>query len=232
MMIDGWTGANYSAEGEFCIEVTNLTEPVELTSVTFQVDASLLVADGTLSAEGIFLAGGFNDFNGEPMNEGADNIWTLTLDIQPGTYTYKFQNGPGGWETIDTSIGEDCTVGGYADREVVVEDMDLTTDLVCFGYCTTCNVVNTEDEMLATSIEVFPNPAKEVLNVLLDLPQATNRLNIRLMNALGQVVSDQEYGQLQSGLLELDLSAIPAGAYLLQIRDGKAQFTQPVVIQK
>lgn len=32
MMIDGWSGANYSAEGEFCIEVTNLT-PSGVTSI-------------------------------------------------------------------------------------------------------------------------------------------------------------------------------------------------------
>ncbi len=32
VMIDGWTGADYSAEGEFCIEVTNLT-PSSVTSI-------------------------------------------------------------------------------------------------------------------------------------------------------------------------------------------------------
>jgi hypothetical protein len=209
-----------------------LSAAVSLTTVTFQVDATILVESGEISADGIYLAGGFNDFTGEPMNEGADNIWTLTLDIEPGTYTYKFQNGPGGWETIDTSVGDDCTVGGYGDREVVVEDMEITTDLVCFGYCVTCNFVDTDEEVLQASVDIFPNPARDLLNVQIDLPQAADNLSVRLVNAFGQVVSEQYLGQLQSDNIELDLSKVPAGAYMLQVRDGQAQHTQSVIVQK
>ena len=206
---------------------------VNLTTVTFQVDASILVNNGELAADGMHIAGAFNDFTGQPMNEGADNVWTLTLDLEPGTYTYKFQNGLGGWETIDTSIGDDCTVGDFNDREVVVEDMEITTDLVCFGYCVTCDmVVDTDEASLQAGISVFPNPTKELLNVRLDLPQAAENLSIRLVNALGQPVSEQYLGQLQSENIEIDLTNVPAGAYMIQVKDGQSQYTESVIIQK
>ena len=229
MLMDGYDGA----DGEFCIEVTRLEEVVDSTNVTFQVDATNLVDEGTISAEGLYLAGSFNGFTGEPMVEGADNIWTLTLTLEAGSvHTYKFQNGIDGWETIDTSIGDDCTVGGYGDRQVEVGDMDFTTDLVCFAYCVPCNVVDVDEATLEASINVFPNPAMDVLNIKIDLPLVANNLNIRLMNALGQVVNEQYRGRLQSDNIELDLSNVPSGAYMLQVRDGQSQFTHPVIVQK
>ena len=230
LMIDGWNGV----EGEFCIEVTRLEEEVETTPVTFQVDASILVANGELSADGMHLAGAFNNFTGEPMIEGTGNIWTLTLDLEPGIYTYKFQNGLGGWESIDTSIGDDCTVGGYGDRQIEVGDVAITTNLVCFGYCVPCDggvIGNSNEQMLENGVEVFPNPAKDVLNIRIDLPQATDNLSIRLLNVFGQVIYEQYLGQLKNDLIKLDLSKLPAGAYQLQIRDGQAPYIQTVVKQ-
>jgi len=206
---------------------------LNLTTVTFQVDATRLVDNGELAADGIHLAGAFNDFTGQPMTEGASNVWTLTFDLEPGTYTYKFQNGLGNFESINTEFGDDCTVGDFGDREVTVEDSEITLDLVCYSYCVTCDLVlDTDEEVLKAAVDIFPNPAKDVLNVRVDLPEAASNLNVRLVNTFGQVVSEQYLGQLQSDNIELDLSNVPAGAYMIQVRDGQSQYTESVIIQK
>lgn len=218
------------------MEVTQLTPPVQTASVTFQVDASGLVESGTLSPEGIFVAGEFNGWPnpGTSMTEGADNIWSITLEVPANdTFEYKFQNGPDGWETIDESFGDPCTLGDFGNRFVVVEEAAVVTDLVCFNYCVTCDlVVGVDENALQAGVKVFPNPARDILNVQLDLPSATESLQIRLLNMLGQEVLSGHYGQLQSDNIELDVSGLPTGAYLIQVRDGKSQFTEPIVIQQ
>lgn len=231
LMIDGWNGV----EGEFCIEVTRLEEEVETTPVTFQVDAYFLENDGMLSEDGIYIAGAFNEFVAEPMIEGLNNIWTLTLELEPGIYDYKFLNGPTGWENIDNSIGEDCTYGGYASRRIEVGDVEIITDLVCFGYCLPCGSViihsDTGEEILKDNISISPNPAKDILNIEIDLPEVTGHLSIRLLNAFGQVIHEQYLGQLKKDQIELNLSPLPTGAYQLQLRDGHAQYTQTIIKQ-
>jgi hypothetical protein len=235
IMVDGF-GPDFPADGEFCMEVTQLAPPAQTAPVTFQVDASGLVENGTLSQEGIFVAGEFNGWPnpGTPMTEGADNIWSVTLEVPANdTFEYKFQNGPDGWENIDESFGDPCTLGDFGNRFVVVEEAAVVTDLVCFNYCVTCDlVVGVDENALQAGVKVFPNPARDILNVQLDLPSATESLQIRLLNMLGQEVLSGHYGQLQSDNIELDVSGLPTGAYLIQVRDGKSQFTEPIVIQQ
>lgn len=235
IMVDGF-GPDFAADGEFCMEVTQIAPPVQTASVTFQVDASGLLESGTLSPEGILVAGEFNGWPGfgTPMTEGADNIWSVTLELPANdTFEYKFQNGPDGWENIDESFGDPCTLGDFGNRFVVVEEAAVVTDLVCFNYCVTCDlVVGIDENALQAGIKVFPNPVRDILNVQLDLPSATESLQIRLLNMLGQEVFSGNYGQLQSDNIELDVNELPTGAYLIQVRDGKAQFTEPIVIQQ
>ena len=60
----------------------------------------------------------FNGPSGIPMIETENNQWETTINLLPGTYTYKFRNGfydywdSPGWE----SISGDCTVGEWDDR--------------------------------------------------------------------------------------------------------------------
>ena len=55
-------------------------------SVTFQVDMSA----ETAHEEGVYLAGGAFGQDGHLMTEGADNVWSVTLELAPDTqYLYK-----------------------------------------------------------------------------------------------------------------------------------------------
>ncbi|TXB61388.1 PA domain-containing protein [Phaeodactylibacter luteus] len=206
----------------------------QVASVTFNVDVTLLVDAGELSGDGMFIAGSFSNFENVAMSDSdGDNIWTVTVDVpQNMMSTYKFKNGVDGWEGIDTSIGEDCTTGDFSDRfiEVAEEEM-ITLDPVCFGYCVACNIVDVDEQQLESGVSVFPNPASGVVNVKVQLAETASDLNIRLVNALGQVVLSRDLGQTQADMIELNVEGIAAGTYMLQVRDGQAQFTQSVVIK-
>ncbi|MCG8327331.1 MAG: T9SS type A sorting domain-containing protein [Chitinophagales bacterium] len=241
-----YPGAQLGAINFFSIDATNryyiddvaygqMESAIQQVTASFAVDAEMLINAGELSGDGMFIAGDFTGWENVAMDDGdGDGVWTVDLLVDPNaTYEYKFKNGPDGWENIDTSIGDDCTTGGYGNRFIEVADADVSAAEVCFNYCVTCDmVVDVDDVTLESSVAVFPNPAKEVLNVRIDLPEASSNLSVRLMNAFGQVVSEQYLGQLQNGNIEINLAQVPAGAYMLQVRDGQAQYTQSVVVQK
>ena len=35
------------------------------------------------------------------MSDNGDGSWSITLDLEVGSYEFKFQNGLGGWEELD-----------------------------------------------------------------------------------------------------------------------------------
>ena len=71
-------------------------------------------------------------------DDDGDQIWSYTVDLDPGTYTYKFRNGwwadwntGGGWEDVPSQ----CEVGTWGDREVIVGNDNIVIDSVCFSSC-------------------------------------------------------------------------------------------------
>jgi beta-glucanase (GH16 family) len=71
-----------------------------------------------------------------------NNIWSLTMPVSPGTYTYKFRNGNydnwdgPGWENSEPL--EACGVGEWNDRHFTVSNTDLILGPYCFSSCTAC----------------------------------------------------------------------------------------------
>ena len=117
-------------------------------------------------------------------------------------------------------------------RFVDAVDADIVLDTVCFNHCVSCDlVIAVDDEVLENGISVFPNPANSILNVNFDLVEATESLNVRLINALGQTVYNNVLGRIQTESTKIDVSNLAAGAYMLHISDGEAQFTRTVVIE-
>jgi len=79
-----------------------------------------------------------------------DDVWSITLDLDPAAYTYKYRNGAwtewdtgGGWEDL---LGQECAVGQWSDREVIVGAADMVIETVCFSSCTSeCLTVTSYD---------------------------------------------------------------------------------------
>ena len=57
------------------------------------------------AANQVFLAGEFNGWspNAQPMSKGDDGIWTVTLELDPGDYQYKYV-ADGNWITDPHSV--------------------------------------------------------------------------------------------------------------------------------
>lgn len=100
--------------------------------VTLTVD----MANETVAAEGVFIAGSHNGWTDGAMSDNGDGTWSTTIGITTGeTVNYKFKNGPDGWESFD---GDCLANGAGSDRIVVGPAADSTAATVCFNSCEAC----------------------------------------------------------------------------------------------
>lgn len=197
-----------------------------IVNVQMVVDVFLFVEVGEFSLDGVFLAGSFSDFNNVEMFDlDGDNIYMVIVQIfENFIVIYKFKNGFDGWENIDISIGDDCMIGEFNDCFVEIGIMNILFDLVCFGYCVFCQMVDVSDVVFEQGVFVFFNFVKDVLNVQIDLLEVVSCLNICLVNVLGQVVLSCDFGIFQSDNIEFDVCNFVVGIYMLQVVDGQVQF--------
>lgn len=88
----------------------------------------------------------------------------------------------------------------------------------------------TADRLVDLSVDIFPNPASELLRINLN-GERSMELQLYLINMLGQTVRHSEIG-LRSGVVtsqELDISDLPRGNYFLQVRDQDKTMARKIV---
>jgi subtilisin-like proprotein convertase family protein len=85
--------------------------------------------------------------------------------------------------------------------------------------------VGTFDQQLDQTLKVFPNPASDLLNVAFG-QAVEGPVTLRLINLQGQMLTQQAFNRV-SGNVDLDISQLPGGIYLLNV-----QTQQGAVIRK
>ena len=97
-----------------------------------------------------------------------DDIWEVTVDLPPGTYTFKFRNGfCGSWDTCLQWQWEDfegdCGVGEWGDREITVVDQGFTYGAYCFDFCDEGECPNIEPVEVTFQVEIDDDRLDEAL---------------------------------------------------------------------
>jgi hypothetical protein len=110
--------------------------------VTFRVD----MTNEEVSPNGVHIAGELNSVGvwnpgvDEMLNVG-DNVYEITLNLQPGEYEYKFVNG-NAWDGADNdneSVPSACATNN--NRVVTVVEDELQTITYCYNQCSSeCSV--------------------------------------------------------------------------------------------
>ena len=81
------------------------------------------------------------------------------------------------------------------------------------------------EQLARQSLALFPNPATEQLNLVLDAPEAA-QLQVQIVAATGQILSSRVL-ELSAGRnqLALEVRDLPSGVYFLQLTEGEAVLT-------
>ena len=209
-------------------------------TVTINVDMS----NEDVSADGVHIAGTMNNWDtaASPMSDDdGDGVYTASFSLVVGsTAEYKFLNG-NAWGTEET-VPEECSLGGFGNRQVVVPDSALVLDADCFGGCGACEELSigyetTIPELFALH-QNYPNPFNPITTFRYDLPeQATVNINIydMLGRKIAQLVrSRQEAGDrsVQWNATDMYGKSVSAGIYLYQIQAGEFVQTRKMVLLK
>lgn len=193
-------------------------------NVTFAVDMSQVsFTYGTPEVNG-----NFNNFCGScaPMADpDGDHIYTITIPLNPGTYAYKFSydNWSGQEELIP---GSACTLteSGFTNRTLEVTENTVLSN-VCWSSCETCIVG--VGETIENALKVFPNPANSALNIA--LPSAEQVvLNIKDMTGRSVLSVSSNHATA----VQLDVTSLATGSYVLEVSNGKELRRQVVQIVK
>lgn len=114
--------------------------------VTLTVDMSNV---GTLAPE-VYAAGTFNGYSDQAMTDNGDGTYSLVLPLDPGSYFFKFKNGPDGWE----SVPPECQGEGSADRSFTVLEGEIQTVASCFQQCAEVCVANPDQAEITFSVDM------------------------------------------------------------------------------
>jgi 1,4-alpha-glucan branching enzyme len=128
--------------GPICFgECANCESVVEPTTVDVKFRVNM--ANVSVSADGVFIAGSFQNWQpgtSAMTDLNADGIYEITAAIPENSeITYKFLNGTTftTQEGVPADCGVDNGLGGY-DRIMQVGSVDTTLDVICFGSCADC----------------------------------------------------------------------------------------------
>ena len=112
---------------------------VETYSLTVSVDMSVegfAAGDGSTwdDLDGSSMAVRLNGGTWVAMTDMGDNVWSYTFTVEPGEYTYNFNDG-----FYESGPFGDCAGGNYGnDRLVSVESDNVTVPTVCWESCDAC----------------------------------------------------------------------------------------------
>ncbi|MFM7770742.1 MAG: T9SS type A sorting domain-containing protein, partial [Bacteroidota bacterium] len=104
-------------------------------------------------------------------------------------------------------------------------------NVVCFDSCADC-IVGVAEMNFLNSLNVYPNPANDF--VLLSFGQETsNKIYVRVLNQLGQVVAIQNVGTLPAGnnTVRVELADLSAGIYAVELSNGKERATVQIAVE-
>lgn len=223
--LNGSTYRYFALIGDTILEpfIFGGTAPAGKELLEFSVDLYFV----TPSDLGVFVAG---DFQGEAMlgNDWTpgrarmadyypadlDQIYSIQTWVTPGTYEYKFLNGPG-WPNVEV-VPEACGIGANLNRQVSVAQGTPTEVLFCLSSCAnSCFSVSTED-ITPNNFSLMPNPAETATQVVFANPAEVYTVN--LFDLTGRMV--YRANNLQQSTV-IQRNGLPSGLYLLQLEDTK-----------
>ena len=197
---------------------------------------------GSFSSQGPSTWSEVTQYNDYPYSSGsATNIGLIRPDVcAPGVNIKSLD-----WSTTNgyclkngTSMATPCVTGTIAlmlskDHELTPAQIDEILERTAvplsahksndFGSgridaLAAVNAVGDDfiDETAANDIMVYPNPANDVITIVETFPETSQISDFQIVNILGETVLS---GPITSESMQIDVSNLPAGLYLLKIAD-------------
>jgi photosystem II stability/assembly factor-like uncharacterized protein len=200
-----FANTNLSSFGQFSVSTTN-PAVLPITLVSFNAQPSLCgVALSWLATD----AKGFNRFEVERSRNGKDYSKVKAMSYS-GAQEYKL-------------IDNDLTEGNYYYRLKMVDnngDFTVSENKVAKVSCGK-----------QESVVLYPNPIRDVLNISYPSTSDAN-VSINIYNAIGKLALSKNITTVEGQQnFAIDVSALPAGAYFINLQQNKVRTYFKVIKQ-
>ena len=211
----------------FVYQKTSLSPapPPPTFTVTFNVHTDLIA--GNVSADGIYIGGGFVGGNDALLldDSDGDGIWSgsTSLDAAGGHFTILNGN-CSDWSCKEDISGQPCAdAGNYNDRNNLLGGFSQDTTLnLQFGSCTT---PGTGIDELTSSFSIYPNPSNGVITI-----QATNSIKtVNIYNMIGNLVMVKNIANNQT---TMNIENLTNGVYFMELNLNNGSILNSKFIKK
>lgn len=162
-----------------------------------------------------------NGSSTEATNDEADG--SATVEVTGGTapYTYAWNSDP----AQTTATATNLPAGDY---EVTVTDANGCTEVLTVTVDMLVNIADLNDQL---RFELLPNPASDLVTVQLEFAEHTT-VELELIDILGRVAYKRSLENVRSEQIEIDLTTLVTGAYLVRVKSEEGQVVRKLIIQK
>ena len=108
-----------------------------------------------------------------------------------------------------------------------ISNIDFRSDTGDYAFA---DASSTYDLLSSDVINIFPNPATNVLNININTDVLQGNVIVTLFSVNGSVVSTQQANA--NGQVRVDISNVKAGNYLVRISNDKNLVSKSIVITK
>jgi Metallo-peptidase family M12B Reprolysin-like/Secretion system C-terminal sorting domain/Bacterial pre-peptidase C-terminal domain/Fibronectin type III domain len=160
---------------------------------------------------------------------------TITLNTLPADYDLRLLNSAGtqiaisqAGGTSSESISRTVNAGTYYARVYGFNGANSATS--CYTVRVQLGTASRGGDPVTgdvQKVDVFPNPANNIVNI--NLTGFTGKSVVRLFDVNGRVVLHREVNTVNS---QLDISALPAGVYMMRIRNGAKEVNMTKIIKQ
>jgi len=160
---------------------------------------------------------------------------TVTLTTLPFDYDLKVLNSAGtqlaisqAGSTTSESISRTYTAGTYYAQVYGYNGANSATS--CYTLRVQLGTASRGGDLITgdvQKVDVFPNPATNVVNV--NLTGYTGKSDMSMFDVNGRVVLHREVSLVNS---QLDISALPAGVYMIRIKNGGKDVNMTKIIKQ
>jgi hypothetical protein len=129
---------------------------------------------------------------------------------------------------FDRAICDSVAFGNQKSGLTVGISMSTTTIQNLYGSVKVNNVA-----AVSVDMNVYPNPASDVVNVSVSLPSTSKYVSYHVINAVGKFVATETHTNVQNDKYTLDTHNLPAGSYYVTVlADNNVIRTKKFVVIK
>ncbi len=178
------------AAGSYTITITDANGCRSITSATVTDNSTVNVT--------------FNSQNPSVAN----NDGSITASPSGGQSPYSFSWSTGATTAQVTNLAAGTYSVTITDANSCVKTASVTLTAPATGISNVADI---------TSIKLYPNPAKDVCNLQIELARA-QAIDIRMYNSIGQQVYSKHETNFKNGIVVMDISELAAAVYTIRIQ--------------